>query len=345
MNEPVGRARGGRARADKLPPERRQEISRKGVQARKELAALPKTTHGSPDHPLTIYNTELPCYVLEGGIRVLSQRGVQGGIGMSTSGGVGGAHRLAQFIESLAEKGINCADLAVRIRNPILFRPAGGGKPAYGYEATMLADICDAVLEARTKNLLRPQQEHFAKQCEILVRGFARVGIIALVDEATGYQRERDKENLAKILEAFVAKEIQPYLKTFPSAYYEELFRLYKLPYPPAGNKSWRPQFFGHVTNEVVYARLAPSLIPALKKIASKAERKAKLYQALTEDIGHPRLKEHLASIVAIQKLSNTPKEFLNNVNRVHQRFNQTLPLFDETEAPIPRVPVESEQD
>lgn len=182
---------------------------------------------------------------------------------------------------------------------------------------------------------------------DILVRGFARVGIIALVDEATGYQRDRDKDNLAKILEAFVAKEIQPYVKTFPSDFYEQLFRLYQLPYPPAGNRSWRPQFFGKITNEIVYARLAPGLIPELKKIASKAERKAKLHQSLTQDIGHPRLREHLASIVAIQKLSKSPREFFDNVNRVHVRYGQTLPLFDDVEQPgavSPSSPNELEQ-
>lgn len=46
---------------------------------------------------------------------------------MSTSGGSGGAQRLALFIEGLADKGIDCKDLAVRIRNPIPFRPKGGG--------------------------------------------------------------------------------------------------------------------------------------------------------------------------------------------------------------------------
>ena len=145
-----------------------------------------------------------------------------------------------------------------------------------------------------------------------------------------------------------MAKEIQPYVKTFPEDYYAELFRLYNLPYPPTGNKSWRPQFFGGITNEVVYARLAPSLIPELKKIASKAQRKAKLHQALTEEIGHPRLREHLASIVAIEKLSKTPKEFIENVNKVHVRFNQTLPLFDEADLPVlPSAvasPIEREQ-
>jgi hypothetical protein len=39
-----------------------------------------------------------------------------------------------------------------------------------------------------------------------LLRGFARVGIIALVDEATGFQRDRTKDALSKILEAYIAK-------------------------------------------------------------------------------------------------------------------------------------------
>lgn len=53
------------------------------------------------------------------------------------------------------------------------------------------------------------------------MRGFARVGIIALVGEATGYQRD-----LARILEAFITKELQPYVRTFPTDFYQEMFRL-----------------------------------------------------------------------------------------------------------------------
>ena len=185
----------------------------------------------------------------------------------------------------------------------------------------MLADLCDVILAARVAGMLQRQQEHIAAQAEILVRGFARVGIIALVDEATGYQRDRAKDALAKILEAFVAKELQPYLKTFPADYYEHLFRIYNLPYPPTGNKSWRPSFFGHVTNEVVYSRLAPELLLELKKTASKAEKKAKLHQWLSSDVGHPKLREHLASIVAILKLSQTPEQFRVNVNMIHPAF------------------------
>ena len=338
MESLVGRARGGKARAKSLPAARRSEIAKQGAEAKKHLSTLPKATHGSSDHPLKIGDIEIPAYVLDNETRVLSLRGLTAGIGISIGGDPRGSGeaRIVTFLRALEKKGLDVKDLTARLKSPIEFQPLGGGRSAYGYDATILADICDSVLNARKQGLLTDSQARIADHCEILVRGFARVGIIALVDEVTGFQRDRDKANLAKILEAFVAKEIQPYVKTFPSEYYEELFRLYSLPYPPVGNKSWRPQFFGGITNEVVYARLAPSWIPELKKIASKAQRKARLHQALTQDIGHPRLREHLASIVAIQKLSQTPKDFFENVNKVHARFNQTLPLFDEREAPVP---------
>jgi hypothetical protein len=178
--------------------------------------------------------------------------------------------------------------------------------------------------------MLEKSQAALAEQCEVLVRAFARVGIIALVDEATGFQKDRAKDALARILEAFVAQELQPYVKTFPSDYYEELFRLYNLPFPPAGNKSWRPGFIGNITNDVVYNRLAPELLPELKKAASRAERKTRLHQWLTQEVGHPKLREHLASIVTILKLSRSPAEFQANVNRIHPPYNRTMALdFD----------------
>ena len=115
--------------------------------------------YGAPDRPLKIGDIEIPCYVLEGDIRVLSQRGLQTGIGMSIGGGSAGEQRMPRFIDSIAEKGIEINDLTARIRNPIKFIPPGGGPVAFGYEATILADICDAVLSARKANVLQRQQE------------------------------------------------------------------------------------------------------------------------------------------------------------------------------------------
>ena len=315
-----GKSIGGKARAAALSREQRSKIAKTAAEKRWADVVILKATHGDDGHPLRIGELEIPCYVLEDETRVLSQSGMITSLGMGR-----GDDRLVTFASGKGISPFISNDLANAIAKPIRFRQPRGGTPAYGYPATILADICEAVLAARKAGVLMPQQAHIAEQCEVLVRGFARVGIIALVDEATGFQKDRAKDALAKILEAFVAKEIQPYLKTFPTDYYEQLFRLYGYTFPPENKRpQWRPAFFGNITNEVVYNRLAPELLPELKKAANKSERKAKLHQWLTQDVGHPKLREHLASIVSILKLSKSPEEFRANVNHVHPRYGDT---------------------
>lgn len=108
-----------------------------------------------------------------------------------SSGGTGG-DRLAKFVAGDRLKAFVSDHLRGVTQNPIKFITTDG-LLAYGYEATVLADICEAVLAARSEGLLQKQQEHIAAKCEILVRGFARVGIVALVDEATGFQYDRPR--------------------------------------------------------------------------------------------------------------------------------------------------------
>jgi hypothetical protein len=331
MEKPTGRALGGIARKKALGGPRRAAIARKAAAARWS-PSVKTATHGSEDHPLRIGPTEISCYVLEDETRVLTQRGLQVGIGMSTSGGSMGGHRLAQFVDGLAEKGVDCRNLAARIRNPILFRPIKGGKMAYGYEATILADICDAVLEGRRKgDVLAPNQVRIADQCEILVRGFARVGIIALVDEATGYQKDRTRDALARILESFIAKELQPWVRTFPAEYYQEMFRLRGLPYRADSVK--RPPYFGHLTNNIVYDRLAPSVREELQQRVPRNEAgrpTAKFSQLLTRNIGYPKLREHLGAVVATMRLSSTWQDFVAKLDRNYPSFSGPVQIgFD----------------
>jgi hypothetical protein len=331
------RDRGGIARAAALSKEEKVQIAKAGAAARWS-PAVKKATHGSSDHPLRIGDIEIPCYVLSDGTRVLSQRGLQAGIGMSHGGAkTVGEQRIALFLESLAAKGVAVNDLTARARAPIRFIPPTGGRSVYGYEATILADVCDAVLSARKiPGALQPQQQHIADQCEILLRGFARVGIIALVDEATGYQRERAKDALARILEAFIEKELQPWVQTFPSDFYQEMFRLRGLEYPAATVK--RPQYFGVLTNDIVYKRLAPGVLAELKRITPKntsGHRKHRFFQRLTQNLGYPKLREHLGSVIAFMQMSTDWHDFMNKLNRFRPKYGETfdLPLEYEQQA------------
>jgi hypothetical protein len=322
-----GKAEGGKARAKALTAEKRTEIARKAALAKAEIAKLPKATHGSSDHPLKLGSLEIPCYVLDDGRRVLSLGGMVKALGMSIgSAGGGDGDRLYSFATGKSISPFINNDLMSRMQTPVRFQAPTGGSAASGYEATILPDLCDAVLEARKAGALRPQQAHIAVQCEILVRALARVGIIALVDEATGYQRDRAKDALAKILEAYVAKELQPWVRTFDANFYEQMFRLRGLPYPPE-NPNFRPQYFGKLTNDIVYRRLAPGVLDALKQESSKAEKKGRLHQHLTAGFGRQSLLRHLGTVDAAMRLSKDWPDFMTKLNVLAPRYDETLPL------------------
>lgn len=280
--------------------------------------------HGSVDHPLRISDMEIPCYVLADERRVLAQGGMISSLGMSWgSSGKPGPDRLAKFT---AGKGITpfiSAELQDRTTNPIKFR-APNGKIAYGYEATVLADLCDAVLEARAAGKLQAQQEHIAKRCEILVRGFARVGIIALVDEATGFQEVRARRALETILENFIADELLKWAKRFPDEFYREMARLRGLRYSEIATK--RPAYIGRLTNDLVYDRLAPGVLRELKRKNPKDDRgrrKYKHHQWLTEDVGNPRLREHLAAVIALMRASSNWRNFYSLLQRAFPKYGE----------------------
>ena len=287
--------------------------------------------YGSLDHPLILGNREIPCYVLEDGTRVLVMTGMLKALDMSLGGsGMGGGQdRLAKFASTQAIKPFINDGLMEKITNPVLFRVPSGGTAAYGYEATILADICDAVLECRKNEKLNRQQDHIAKQCEILVRGFARVGIIALVDEATGYQYVRARQALHEILEQFIADELRPWVKTFEDDFYIQIFRLNGWLYHEKSIRK-RPGVIGRWTNDIIYDRLAPGVRKELHRIAERDERgrpKHKLFQRLTEETGHPKLKEHLAAVTALMRAANNWKDFIRSLNRALPRYPD-LPLF-----------------
>lgn len=310
-----GRAAGGHARAARLSDERRREISKKAAEAR--WAELPEAICGSADKPMVIGDVAVECYVLEDGTRVITQGSFLRALGRSrTVRKTGTDEGLPPIIQGQALRPFISDEVRERAQ-PIPFQI--GKTRALGYNAELLPDVCDVFLAARDADVLPSNQRPIAKQAEILVRGLARVGIIALVDEATGYQDVRTKNALAKILEDFVAKEIQPYLTTFPPDFYKEMFRLKGLPY--SAESVQRPQYFGHYTNDVVYKRLAPGVLEELKKTQEKTPAgnpKHKLFQRLTENIGYPKLREHLGSVTTLMKLSTDWDDFKAKLDTIH---------------------------
>ena len=327
----TGRAKGGVARAMALSPQERKEIAEKAAKARWATADAPKAEYIGTLH---IGDLEIPCAVLPDGRRLLSQRGIMAALGRRLGGAdyrrqldqEDGGGKIPVYLGATSIKPFISNELMLAVSVPIPYRHGQGGGVAQGVDASQLPQICDVWLKAREAGALTKSQLVTAAHAEILVRGLAHVGIISLVDEATGYQKDRAKDALAQILEAFVAKEIQPWVKTFPADYYEQLFRLRGLPYPPE-NAKYRPQYFGVLTNDIVYKRLAPGILDELKRQNEKDEKKGKLHQRLTTSTGHPKLREHLASSVTIMKLSRDYPDFIEKMNMIHPRYGDTIPL------------------
>jgi hypothetical protein len=220
-------------------------------------------------------------------------------------------------------------ELAMALAEPIRFvRPGRGGKVAVGYEATILPDLCDAVLEARSAGVLTPKQLDTAQQCEMLTRAFAKIGIIALVDEATGYQEVRDRLALQAILDKFLTAERAKWAKTFPDDFYAEMFRLRGWAFNPLSVK--RPGVIGHLTNDIVYSRLAPGVVSRLKEVNPRTEagyRKYKNFQFFTSDYGVPELKQHLLNLIFMMRGHVSWKGFYEALKRAAPRYGDTIEI------------------
>jgi hypothetical protein len=320
---------GGKARAEKLSKEARKEIASNAAQARwsREGTQYPTAKYGSPDRPLKIGNMDIPCYVLDDGRRVITQAGMLLALEMSAGTATkGGGDRLTNFATTKSIKPFVSDNLMEMIKNPVRFR--GHGSLSYGYEATILAEICDAILACREAKELNHQQEHIAKQAEILVRAFAKVGIVALVDEATGYQEIRNREALQEILKRFISEELLEWVRTFPTDFYKQIFRL----------KGWNwndgrmSPIVGSIVNDLVYSRLAPGVLEELKKrnpVTENGQRKNKHFQYLTSDVGHPELTRHLYELIGMARAFSVGQwdRYYELVNRTFPKMNATLLL------------------
>lgn len=270
---------------------------------------LPKATHKGV---LVIGNAEIPCAVLPDGKRVISEHGITQALG-SRSGASKRIKRASEghgaplpiFIAPSQLKPFISSELESGPLVPILYKD--GRKTVKAYDATVLPLVCDVWLKARESGALQTQQLIRAQQAEILMRGLAHVGIVALVDEATGFQEERERNALHKLLEAYLSEERLAWAKRFPDEFYKQIYRL----------KGWkwsasqaRTPYIGKITNSVVYDLLPAGVLAELKvRHPTKpgyGYRKWKHHQFLSEDIGQPDLRDHLLQLIAIMRISRT---------------------------------------
>jgi len=257
---------------------------------------------------------EIDCHVLNDGRRVISQREMVKVISGGRESG-----NLGAYLSSIPNKN---NDLTVGAG--IEFRIPGNPITANGFEATFLIDVCNAYIEARPH--LKKNQQHLADQAEIVLRACAKVGIIALVDEATGYQEHRKKNALQIKLKAFISEEMQEWVKVFPDDFWLELARLENIEYNPRS----RPLRWGKYVMMFVYDAIDKDVAGELRKKNLNPHKGQNHHQWL-RDHGKELVKAQLWQDIGIMRTCKNMEEFRNRFASIFKRVedNQIALDFD----------------
>ena len=259
-------------------------------------------------------NINIDCYVTNDNRRVLSLRGTARAMGLK-GGGSGALVRSlhAKWIEPyLSQNLIKWLD---DIENNRVQDIIGNRKKNFTpFDGDLFVDLCKAYIQANNDGIFNgPQwnkQKQTAERLLSVMSAFAKVGIVALIDEITGYQEEREKDELQKILSLYIREEFMPWTKRFPDEFYKEIFRLKNWEYK--GNP--KPGIIGKITNYLVYEQLPEGVIEELRSknpiVYKHGRRKYKHHQYLTESTGIPHLDKHLASVITLMRGCDNWDEF-----------------------------------
>jgi P63C domain len=275
---------------------------------------MSKTLKATHEGIIDINGFKIKSYNLESGERVLSRIDFLRALGR-TGKAKGGrtydeelglpvfltANNLKEYIGSEVTKNSNA----------FIFKDLKGLE-SIGYKAELLPSVCYVFIDANEAGALMRTQKHIADRCKILVRGFATIGIIALVDEATGFQYDRNRDELQTILKAYISEELLKWQKRFPDSFYIEMFRLRGWDYN-VKNILKRPGVIGTWTNNLIYKQLPFGVLEELKNKTPKDEkghRKHRYHQLLTDDIGNPHLSNQITAVVTLMKASSNWRNF-----------------------------------
>src|ERR1017187_84372 len=300
---------GGLARAEKLPAKERKAIAKNAAKARWEAARErarqiedpSRTPEALCEGAMEIGSVQIECYVLDNLKRVIHKRGMAKALGMKSEGG-------NVFMRAMGRKGLGSVigeELRSKLDNPLIFKTLTADL-GHGYDATILIDICDAIIEAAKTDKLGPNQEDLAKQAEIIIPASAKLGIVALVDDATGFIADKRREQYKELFREFIREEIKLYDEPqFPDQLFDVIYKIYGL--PRKSDTQNHPQFFGKFIRKYIYEPLANSNGAILEMLDEKnpvvyvnGGRRYKMYNFLSDVVGMPKLKAHFWQVIGI---------------------------------------------
>jgi hypothetical protein len=277
-------------------------------------SAMPRARHRGV---ITLANDrKIECYVLDDHRRVLSLRqlaqlfGYKGNRARERDGLQWPRFLMQDAIWPRLEQRFT---LAPNLPFEFILQPNGDvpERVALAFQAELLLDLCDAWIDAALDGETRTTHEPMVDAARRMTRGFKRIGLTALIDEATGYQEQREPGDLQALLLRMITQEDPAdWERSFDVDFFIELYRIYEIPGDPLAHR--RPGCVAGKINFVVYERLSPNLLPYLETVNpsdGEGQRPQKHHQYLTR-LGRMALRHHLRGVMRLMRRSQSRVEF-----------------------------------
>lgn len=259
---------------------------------------------------LPVADDEVPCYVLEDGRRVITRTGALNFL----TGGKGGGN-LESYLRIRPLEPFLPSDLEEQFIDISI--PQVVNKNVQAMSASAFIDICRAYQRARdTGALTSESQTAIAMRASMLLAAFAKTGIEAAIDEATGYQYERASDALRTKLKLFLEEEMRPWEKTFPDELWIQFGRLTRW----KGPIHERPKYWGKLVMELVYGYLDNDVAEWLKAHAPEPRSGRNYHQWLSGQYGLRRLTEHIWMLIGLASACQDMRELRD---RMAQKFGR----------------------
>lgn len=274
---------------------------------------MEKLLKSTNEGKIQLGENELSVAVLEDGTRIITQSAVFKSFGRTKRGRMKEEIRVPNmpaFIDANNLQPYINEDLR-SVLIPIEYK-AINGSDSTGYDANILPLMCKMYLDARQDKVLKVSQIPLARASEILLIGLSKIGITALVDEATGYQFERERFELQKILTTYISDEILKWQLTFTDDFYKQVYKLWGLPFIPKYIKN-KPSFIGNITTKYIYEQLPSGVLDKIREKTGKTTKgnwKYKWHQNLTQEIGREHLKKQIIEVTLLMEMSETKADF-----------------------------------
>jgi hypothetical protein len=256
-----------------------------------------------PQLPVALWPGELPIgsaklhvYVLDDGRRVISRSGATA---LLTDGRAGGNLEGVVNVSSLVPY------IPEDIKDQMIEFSLKGvvNRTVMGLQAETFLDICRAFVQARNEGALTSDsQQETSARASMFLAACAKTGLIALIDEVTGYQYERAQDALQVKLNLYLEQEMRKWEKTFPDELWYEFGRLTNW----EGTVHSRPKYWGKLVNELVYGYLDRDVLQWLRENAPTPRHGRNYHQWLSSQFGLKRLMEHIWMLIGIAKTCGT---------------------------------------